>query len=189
MHEQDDTELQQWMLFIYRVPQNPAGPRAYVWRRLKGLGAAYLQQAAAILPDYPELREALETLVNRVYESAGEASLLTTTSPTLEWQAETINRFNEARNEEYAELTENVERFEDEISRESRRCKFTFAELEDLESDWEKLQRWSERIHARDFFGASQKQQSETDLQRARKALEVFTASVYAHEDPTGIHQ
>ncbi|MGI8482978.1 MAG: Chromate resistance protein ChrB, partial [Thermomicrobiales bacterium] len=61
-------ELQRWLLFIYRVPQSPPGRRTYVWRQLKGLGAAYLQQAAAILPDYPELRTGLKALAARVRE-------------------------------------------------------------------------------------------------------------------------
>src|SRR5207249_4841485 len=49
-----------WLLLIYRVPQEPPGRRTYVWRQLKQLGAVYLQQAAAILPDQPELRAAQE---------------------------------------------------------------------------------------------------------------------------------
>src|SRR4051812_23224784 len=43
-------------------PQEPPGRRTYVWRQLKGLGAAYLQQAAAMLPYRPELSGALITL-------------------------------------------------------------------------------------------------------------------------------
>lgn len=177
-------ELQRWLLFIYRVPQSPPGRRTYVWRQLKGLGAAYLQQAAAILPDYPELRTGLKALAARVRELEGEASLLETTSSSPDWEAETIARFNLGRAAEYAELVENVERFEDEIARESRKQKFTFAELEELEADWEKLQRWRERIRARDFFETSSQAAAEDELKRARSALDTFTTEVYSHEDP-----
>lgn len=187
MHKRDDLELRQWLLFIYRIPQDPPGRRTYVWRQLKGLGAAYLQQAAAILPHNPELRMALEALATRVRESEGEASLLETASPTSAWEAETLARFNQARDDEYAEVVENVERFEDEISRESRRGKFTFAELEDLEADWDKLQRWRERIRERDFFAALGHLSADEALERARSALDAFTTQVYAHEDPQTI--
>src|SRR6476659_3041662 len=112
-------ETRRWLLFIYSVPQEPPGRRTYVWRQLRGLGAAYLQQAAAILPDEPALRTALEALEQRIREFEGEASLLTTVSPDREWDARTVTRFNQAREEEYSELVENVERFEDEIARES----------------------------------------------------------------------
>jgi hypothetical protein len=171
-----------WLLVIYRVPQDPPGRRTYVWRHLKQLGAVYLQQAAAILPDRPDLREALEALAARIREFDGEVSLLETTSPSPEWEQDLARRFNEARDAEYAEVVENVERFEDEIRRERCKGKFTFAELEDIEADWEKLQRWHERVRARDFFGAPEGAAAAEALERGRIALEHFTAQVYARE-------
>jgi len=185
MDEGRDNGGQRWLLFIYRVPQEPPGRRTYVWRQLKGLGAAYLQQAATILPDRPELRAALTALERRIAEYDGEASLLETTSPNATWEQETITRFDEARDAEYAELYENVERLEDEIARESRRGKFTFAELEDLEADWEKLVRWLHRIAVRDFFGAPSRVETDAVLDRARAALDGFTARVYDQPDTT----
>src|SRR5579884_354900 len=121
---------QQWLLLIYRVPQEPPGRRTFVWRQLKQLGAVYLQQAAAILPDRPDLRAALDGLAHRIEEFPGEASLLPTASPTQEWEQRLIARFNEARDAEYAEVVENIERFEDEIRREQRKGRFGFAQLE-----------------------------------------------------------
>ena len=173
---------QPWLLLIYRVPQDPASRRTYVWRQLKQLGAVYLQQAAAILPDRLEVRPDLEQLAARIRAFEGEVSLLETTSPSPEWEQDLIGRFNQARNDEYVEVVENVERFEDEISRESRKGKFTFAELEDIEADWEKLQRWQERVTTRDFFGAAGRADMVAALERGRAALERFTAEVYAHE-------
>jgi hypothetical protein len=121
----DDRPDFRWLLLIYRVSQDPPGRRTYVWRQLKLLGAVYLQQAAAVLPDRPEVRTALEALAERIRAQEGEVSLLETTSPSLEWQRELIQRFNTARDEEYAEIAENVERFEDEIRRETRKGKLT----------------------------------------------------------------
>ncbi len=179
MDEERTEAPRRWLLLIYRVPQEPPGRRTYVWRQLKQLGAAYLQQAAAILPDRPELRQALVALEGRIGEFGGEASLLETVSPNERWERETIGRFAEARDAEYAELVENVERLEDEIARESRRRKFTFAELEELEADWEKLQRWRERILGRDFFAAPSRTAAISALDGARVALEAFSARVY----------
>ncbi len=179
-----DDANRSWLLFIYRVPQEPPGRRTYVWRQLKQLGAVYLQQAAAILPDQPALRATLEMVARRIREYDGEVSLLETTSPDAGWEREVIARFNQARDAEYAEVVENVERFEDEIARESRKGKFIFAELEELEADWEKLQRWQERIGPRDFFAAPGRLSAAAALERAHVALETFTAQVYAQEDP-----
>jgi hypothetical protein len=179
-----DTQAQphHWLLLIYRVPQEPPGRRTYVWRQLKQLGAVYLQQAAAVLPNRPDLRESLESLAERIRTQEGDVSLLETTSPSSDWEQVLINRFNRARNEEYEEVIENVERFEDEIRRETRKSKFTFAELEDSESDWEKIERWQARVVARDFFGASARAEAEAALERGKRMLNEFSAAVYRHE-------
>ena len=180
-----------WLLLIYRVPQDPPGRRTYVWRQLKQLGAVYLQQAAAVLPDHAGLRASLEAVAARIREFPGEVSLLETSSPSLEWEQELIARFNQARDAEYAEIVENVERFEDEVRRESGKGKFTFAELEDIEADWEKIQHWHERIVGRDFFSASAATEVTAALERGRTVLDAFAEEVYRHEgvqanDPGG---
>ncbi len=36
-----------WLVLVYRVPSEPTRLRATVWRRLKGLGAVYLQNSIA----------------------------------------------------------------------------------------------------------------------------------------------
>jgi hypothetical protein len=177
-----DTTQQRWLLLIYRVPQDPPGRRTYVWRQLKELGAIYLQQAVGLLPDRPAVRAALDALAERIRVFEGEVSLLETTSPSVEWEQEMIRRFNQARDAGYIEVVENVERFEDEIVRESQRGKYTFAELEDSEADWEKIERWLARIDARDFFAAPGRADVVAVMERGRAKLEQFAAAVYAHE-------
>ena len=39
-----------WLVLIYRVPPVPTRLRSTVWRRIKSLGAIYLQNSAAALP-------------------------------------------------------------------------------------------------------------------------------------------
>jgi hypothetical protein len=189
MSSNQDQVTRYWILIIYRVPQDPPGRRTYVWRYMKRLGAVYLQQAVAILPDLPKLRTTLEALATRIREFPGEVSLLQTTSPSPEWEQDLIRQFNQARDAEYEELMENIERFEDEVRRESQKGKFTFAELEDIESDWEKVQRWHERITGRDFFEAPGRCAAGDALTRGQKALEAFSAAVYEHEGVQGDSQ
>ena len=185
MRVNQDKARERWLLFVYRVPQDPPGRRTYVWRFLRQLGAIYLQQAAAILPDRPELRTALEKVATRVREFPGEVSVLETTSPSHEWEQELVERFNVARSAEYAEVVENIEGLEDEVRRETSRGKLTFAELEDIEADWEKLQRWYDRIRARDFFDSPDRLSVDEALERGHRAFETFAAEVYAHEGVT----
>ena len=48
-----------WLLLIYKVPTEPARQRAAVWRRVKALGAVYLQDGVAALPASPSAVGAL----------------------------------------------------------------------------------------------------------------------------------
>ena len=109
-------------------------------------------------------------------------SVLVTSSPSLAWEERAIAGFNQARAEEYAEVAEDEERFEDEIRRETRKEKFTFAELEDTEANWEKLQRWLARVQERDFFGAPARQEAEARLAEGDKLRREFTRRVYERE-------
>jgi hypothetical protein len=179
-----------WLLLVYRIKAGSSAQRTYVWRQLRQLGAVYLQQAVAVLPDRPEMRAGLDQLGERIRRAGGEASLLETTSPTAAWEAELVARFDAARAAEYDEIVESVERFEDEIRRETRKKRFRFAELEESEADWEKLSRWSERLVERDFFGAAGRTAAEETLARGRSLLDDFTREVYRAEgldaDPAG---
>ncbi len=175
-------EGRRWMVLVYRIKSESSGRRTYVWRQLRQLGAVYLQQAVAVLPDRPDLRAGLDQIGTRIRAGGGEASLLETFSPSPAWEAELVARFNAARDAEYDEVVESVERFEDEIRRETRKRRFRFAELEESEADWEKLRRWFARLIERDFFDATGRAAAEEALARGRALLDGFTQEVYRHE-------
>ena len=52
-------ENQSWVLLIYRLPREPSRHRVAVWRKLKDLGALYLQDGVAALPEDAVTREPL----------------------------------------------------------------------------------------------------------------------------------
>ena len=66
--------------------------------------------------------------------------------------------------------------------RETRKKRFRFAELEEGEADWDKLQRWFARLTERDFFGAEGRAGAEAALARGRGLLDEFTKEVYRAE-------
>jgi hypothetical protein len=175
-------ETRRWLLLVYRIKAESSGRRTYVWRQLRQLGAVYLQQAVAILPDRENLRADLDRLGRRIRSTGGEASLLETTSPSRDWEEELVASFNAARDAEYEEILDSVEGFEDEIRRETRKRRFRFAELEEGEADWDKLQRWFARLTERDFFGAQGRAGAEAALERGRALLDEFTKEVYRAE-------
>lgn len=64
-----------WLILIYHLPREPSRYRVAVWRKLKALGAIYLQDGVAALPEDAVTREQLEWLQLRVREDWGEATL------------------------------------------------------------------------------------------------------------------
>jgi len=99
-------EGRRWLVLIYRIKSDSSSRRTYVWRQLRQLGAVYLQQAVAVLPDRPELRTGLDQVGGRIRAGGGEASLLETASPSAAWEAELVARFDAARDAEYEEIVE-----------------------------------------------------------------------------------
>ena len=65
-----------WLLLVYRIPSDPSRLRAAVWRRLKSLGAVYLQNSAAALPATDGAERALRKLRREILEMNGSAVLL-----------------------------------------------------------------------------------------------------------------
>ena len=84
---------------------------------------------------------------------------------------------------EYDEFAERCTALLDEIGKETRAGKFTFAEMEENEQDLEKLARWRAKIEARDFFPDERRQQSAAMMARCRSAMEAFSQAVYATEE------
>src|SRR5258706_4971086 len=65
-----------WLLLVYRVPSEPTRLRSTVWRRLKSLGAIYLQNSAAALPASVAAERALRKLRRGSLGKAGTAVVL-----------------------------------------------------------------------------------------------------------------
>jgi hypothetical protein len=104
-----------------------------------------------------------------------------------ETERDFIARFGAARNEEYTELLEQCEDFLKELEKETARRNFSFAEIEENETDLEKLKNWRRMIVARDFFGAGLAQKGLDALGKCEAEFEAFCAKVY--ESSTDIRQ
>src|ERR1035438_10271005 len=76
MADADQATDEGWLLLVYRVPSEPSRLRAAVWRRLKSLGAIYLQNSAAALPASIGAERALRKLRSQILEMGGTAALL-----------------------------------------------------------------------------------------------------------------
>ena len=64
-----------WTLLVYRIPSQPSRLRLQVWRKLQGLGAAYLQDAVCVLPSRNDLQIEFEETAHIIREMGGTATL------------------------------------------------------------------------------------------------------------------
>lgn len=167
-----------WLVLVYRVPSEPTRLRAAVWRRLKSLGAIYLQNSVAALPADPKSERALRSLRNEIVQSmSGRAQLLS--SVAMVGEADLLAEYNAARNDEYDEILDKCQDFHAEIDKETTVEHFTYGELEENEEDLAKLLRWHEKVKERDVFGASGGQAVREALETCRIALDEYARRVY----------
>jgi hypothetical protein len=94
----------EWLLLIYKVQSEPTRLRATVWRRLKSLGAVYVQNSAAALPSSPAGERALRKLRHDITEMNGSAVLFR--SSALVGEADVLAAFRAARDDEYEEIVD-----------------------------------------------------------------------------------
>src|ERR1700733_12083567 len=96
-----------WLLLIYRVPPEPTRLRSTVWRRIKSLGAIYLQNSVAALPASTANERALRKLRHEITDMSGTAMLMS--CAVLAGEAEVRASFQTARNDEYEEIVDKRE--------------------------------------------------------------------------------
>jgi DNA-binding transcriptional regulator PaaX len=147
---------QGWLLLIYRVPSEPSRLRSAVWRRLKSLGAVYLQNSAAALPASVGGERALRKLRSEILAMQGT--------------------------DEYEEIVDRCTDFLAQVEKEHVARHYTFAELEENEVDLDKLQKWFARVRQRDVFGVAGRLTAEKALATCKDVLEGYAAKVFAEE-------
>jgi hypothetical protein len=169
-----------WLILIYRVPSEPTRLRATVWRRLKGLGAIYLQNSVAALPAGTAAERALSKLRHEIIEMAGTAVLMSATA--ILGEADVRAAFQAARDDEYEEIVDKCQDFLAGIDKEFAGEHFSFAELEENEVDHQKLVSWLAKVKERDAFDAPGQAGAYEALALSEQALERYAAKVYAEE-------
>lgn len=174
-----------WLLISVSTAGAPAALRVTVWRRLKELGALYLQQSVCLLPNRPATKTALVQLTDRIRSGGGTARVLTTAVTDPAQQEELIDELSQARNTEYNEVLERFRSFFNELSHETARGRATFEEVEESEADLARFRAWLRKIAARDYFQATVGPQARAELKRAEDALARFTElAMYAEAPP-----
>jgi len=172
-----------WLLLTYKVPADPATKRVALWRRLKSIGAIYLQNGVCLLPKTDDHVRRLKMLENDVAEMGGDAVLLETIALDQAQEEKVVTRFKADRDDQYREFLGRCAGFEAEIAKEFAINKFTYAELEEEDTDLKKLQGWLEKIKKLDFYGATLATTAEERLSGCEMLLESYAQRVYESQD------
>ncbi|QND69162.1 chromate resistance protein ChrB (plasmid) [Mesorhizobium loti] len=173
----------EWLLLTYKVPPEPARKRIAVWRKLKGMGAVYMQGGVCLLPKSDDHLRRLKMLENEIAEMDGEAVLMTTTGLDPREEDKIVRRFNADRDEEYKELISKCEAFEKEIAEETRVKHFTYAELEENEQESAKFKTWFAKIGKNDFYAAPLAQVAQDWLTKCEGILDAYAHNVFAAQE------
>jgi len=175
---------QNWLLLTYKVPPEPAKKRIALWRRLKGMGAVYLQNGVCLLPKTDDHVRRLKIIENEINEMAGESVLLETVALDRAQENKVVARFKADRDEEYREFLAKCADFEAEIAKEAAAEHFTYAELEENDVDLKKLQSWVEKIGKLDFYRATLATEAVEQLRKCEVLLDAYAQRVYeAHAE------
>lgn len=172
----------EWLIFTSQLPATPSSLRVTVWRRMKAAGAVSLQNGVWVLPRAKDQERILQELMDYLEEQGAQGQTFAATALNKKIERDILERFREQRDEEYTELIERCEGMLEELTKETEKEKFSFAELEENEADLQKLESWLARIKARDHVGGERALEAEHSLEACQEALQVFANRVYAQE-------
>jgi hypothetical protein len=154
-------ERPRWVLLVYRLPREPSRHRVAVWRKLRDLGALYLQDGVAALPEDAVTREQLEWLQLRVREAGSEATLWEARTGTMAEEAELVEAFRSSREEAYKAIIARAQRLR-------RKAQMGGGALSERLG---KLEREFRAERRRDYFRSPLRLEAAGALKAAREAV------------------
>lgn len=158
--------------------------RVQVWRKLRSLGALYLQQSVCLLPARPGVVREVRRLTDRIHHQGGQARVLRMAFTDLGDEQTVIADLNAARDAEYAEVLERIPELRQELASERARGNATYAEVEESEADLERFRTWLGKIAARDYFAAPGGQTARDAIEEAAAELAAFEEAALHAEAP-----
>jgi len=156
-----------WLVFSYSLPsKGQSSPRVALWRRLRRLGAISPTGGIYLLPVREECLEAFQWLTEEVKQAKGDALVMHVEQFEGLSDTDLMERFRQARAEDYAELKAQAEEIE-----KSLRVRLNPEERSRLQEALKKLQRRHADIVRVDFFDAPEGSLVASELARLEHAL------------------
>src|SRR5438067_4496976 len=173
-----------WLLISASTAGAADSLRVQVWRKLRSLGALYLQQSVCLLPARPEVVKQVRRLADRIRHLGGTARVLSMTFTEPAEEQAVIAELNAARDAEYGEVLERLPELRRELAEERARGNATYAEVEESEADLERFRTWLSKIAARDYFAAPGGQAVRDAVEQAATELAAFEEAALRTDAP-----
>ena len=172
-----------WLLIAVSTPRDGNSTlRVYAWRKLRGLGAHYLQQSVCLLPATPKTTRAVTRLVTRLRAEGGQGDMLRIRLTDADQEAAVIDAIRRERTDEYGEVVERTRQFHEELQLERRRGRATYTEFEESDADLARHQKWLAAIRARDYFDAPGAEEAAAAVDACEEALARFESDAVSAE-------
>jgi hypothetical protein len=160
-----------WIMLIHQLPPKPTNLRVRTWRKLQKLGAVAVKNSVYVLPFNEKTFEDFQWLKQEIETAGGEADVFRAGSVEGRTDDEIIASFRQQRDEEYAQVTAELEALYGAIREQQRGGHLTLARLAQHESDLTKQHAELERIAGNDFFGAPGHARAQAAYEKCQKAL------------------
>jgi hypothetical protein len=174
--------VREWLLVTTSTPGGSSTLRVWAWRRLRSLGAHYLQQSTCVLPATPETRRAVNRVLTRLRDEDAQGQALAIAFTDTNQEETIIEAFKAERADEYREVVERTRSFHDELAHERRARRVTYTELEESDANLAQLKRWLLSIRARDYFDAPGASEAIAAVDGCERALAEFEAEALDSE-------
>src|SRR5262245_46482317 len=173
------TSNQEWILLIHQLPPHPTNLRVRIWRKLQRLGAVAIKNSVYVLPFNEKTHEDFQWLKQGIESSSGEATVFRAGAVEGATNAELSAAFQKARDEEYAQVTAELDGLTGAIREQKRGGHLSAGRVGAHETDLDRLRKELERVVSIDFFGAPGRATALAAYERSHKALR---ASQNRHE-------
>lgn len=162
---------QEWVLLIHQLPQKPTKLRVRIWRKLQTLGAISIKNSVYVLPFNDKTNEDFQWLKKEIEEIGGEANVFRAGAVEGATDQEIIASFRHTRNEEYAQLTGELDGLLGAIKEQFRGGSLTALRISHYEAELTKHRQELDRISTTDFFNASNKTKAVKSYELCQKTL------------------
>src|SRR5262245_38841392 len=165
------TSNREWILLIHQLPPRPTNLRVRIWRKLQRLGAVAIKNSVYVLPFNEKTHEDFQWLKQEIESSGGEATVFRAGAVEGATDAEIRAAFQQARDEEYAQITAELDGLTGAIREQKRGGHLSAGRVGNYEADLDRLQKVVELVVSVDFFSPPGRSPALSAYDRCHKAL------------------